>query len=181
MTLSSALHAAEEMGVPPKQAVMARLRFLMPRISELENGVFVCQKRAAKAATERVRTGYEAFACFTMKELEPLKSEAKVLVSYINGKIDLKAQAGRVSHEMIEQAMRYPIARLLGLEPNKVPGNLVCCPFHEDSQPSASIKTNQLICFAGCKPKNGKNGWNTITLLMERDGLSFPAAVRALQ
>lgn len=48
------------------------------------------------------------------------------------------------------------------------------CPFHDDRRPSLSVKDGGFRCF-GC----GKSG-DVFAFVMERDGLDFPAAVRAL-
>lgn len=181
MTLSMTIRAAEEMGVSYRSAVMTRLRFLMQRIKELERRIYGYEKVVASAQSKKVRTGYEALAVIDRRELNPMKAEATVLQSYINGKVKLKGETpNEITPQMVENARNFPIEELLEQQP-KGAGKVVCCPFHEDSSPSARVKHNHLVCFAGCKPKNGKKGWNPISLLMERDGLSFPAAVRALQ
>jgi DNA primase len=51
------------------------------------------------------------------------------------------------------------------------------CPFHEEKTPSFTVSPERQTfkCFGGC----GKGG-NVFGFLMERDGLKFPEAVRAL-
>ena len=58
-------------------------------------------------------------------------------------------------------------------------GWTACCPAHDDTDPSLSVKEKDdgailLHCFAGCPPKNvvGAVGWSMTDL--------FPPAVRAL-
>lgn len=181
MTLMQTIDAAQEIGVSPRRAVMARLRFLMPLVREMGRELYVFIKRAKAAETSKARDGLEVFVLIKKKELEPLKREAEVLTSFINGKMKLKADnAERIPSWMVEKARQYPISELLGQKP-KGEGKAVCCPFHQDNTPSASVKRNILTCFAGCAPKNGRKGWDPISLLMERDGLPFRDAVLALQ
>lgn len=181
MTLAMTIKAAEEIGVSPRHAAIARLRFLMPRIRELERSIFGLKRKAAIARTEKARTGHEALAVVEQHELDPLKVEARILQSFINGKVKLReAKPSEITSEMVDSARSYPFEKLLGQTP-KGAGKVVCCPFHDDSSPSASVKHNHLVCFAGCRPKNGKKGWDPISFLMERDGISFPEAVIALQ
>ena len=175
--LFSILRAAESMEVPPRKAISVRLRYLMPRLAKLRQEAAVTRKRVARAFTQRVRTRLEVTMYIVQEELDPLEREAQVLLDFINGKINLELKASSMSPEMIAQAKAVPIEQVLGV---KCRGGLVHCPFHEDMDPSASIKNNFLICFGGCMPKDGRKGWDTISLLMERDGLSFRGAVLAL-
>jgi len=182
MTLQKTLIAAEEFGIAPRQAIMARLKVLMPQITELERELFRHKKREASAATQRARDGIAVFFILCENELKPLQAEAKSLLEYLNGKnrkFEKAGAADKLPEHMIERAKTYPLPALLGQEPK---GSMVCCPFHDDRSPSASIKNNYLICFGGCKPKDPKKkGWNSITLLMERDGVDFRSAVLRLQ
>lgn len=181
MTLMQTIGAAREIGVSPRCAVLARLRFLMPLIKEMMRDLSVFRKRAEAAVGKKARDGFQVFVLIKEKELEPLRREAEALTSFINGRTTLKAEnSERVPPWMIEKARQYPISDLLGQVP-KGAGKAVCCPFHQDNSPSASVKRNVLFCFAGCAPRNGKKGWDPIALLMERDGLKFRDAVFALQ
>jgi len=177
MSLYSLLRAAEDMGVQPRKAVTMRLQYLMPQIKELRNLVSTAKKRVARAITARGRTKHEVSLAIAMSDLEPLEREAQTLMDFINGKVKVTVKAGAITPEMIAQAKAVPMTQLLEQE-NK--GGLVHCPFHEDKDPSASVKNNFLICFGGCKPKDGRKGWDTISLLMERDGLTFREAVLTL-
>ena len=75
-----------------------------------------------------------------------------------------------VTPGMIQQAREYPYGELIELKRNMAP-----CPFHSDKDPSFSVKNNFGHCF-GC-------GWkgDTIAFYMEKMGVSFPEAVKALQ
>lgn len=182
MTLHQTLNAAEEFGISPRRAIMARLKVLMPQITELDRELFIHKKREAFASTQSARDRIRVFVVLCERELKPLQDEAKSLLDYLNGKLKKYEKAGaaeKIPEYMIERAKAYPLPLLLGQEPN---GTMVCCPFHEDRSPSASIKNNYLICFGGCRPKDPKKkGWNPITLLMERDGVDFRSSVLRLQ
>jgi len=177
MSLYTLLRAAEDMGVQPRKAVSMRLHYLMPQIKELRKEVSTARKRVARAFMPKVRVKHEVSLAIAMSDLEPLEREAQTLMDFINGKVKVTVKAGAITPEMIAQAKAVPMTQLLEQE-NK--GGLVHCPFHEDKDPSASVKNNFLICFGGCKPKDGRKGWDTISLLMERDGLTFREAVLTL-
>jgi hypothetical protein len=77
-----------------------------------------------------------------------------------------------ITEVMIERARAYPFTQLYEFR-----RNVARCPFHEDHTPSfALMKDNTARCFGAC----GRY-WDTIAFLRDRDGLSFPQAVRALQ
>jgi DNA primase len=111
------------------------------------------------------------------KEHTSLSYEKESLTGYSTNPRKSAAKSGKITEAMIEAARNFPIETLFE---EAVRGNMVCCPFHEDKSPSASIRHNRLHCFAGCSPKGGQSSWSPISLLMERDGLNFPAAVRRL-
>ena len=176
-SLFSLLRAAESMEISPRKAISVRLRYLMPRLVKLRKEEAVTRKRAARAFTPRARTKHEVTLHIVHSELEHLENEVQALTDFISGKIGIESKTGSISPELIAQAKAVPIDQVLGV---KNRGGLVHCPFHKDKDPSASIKNNFLICFGGCLPKDGRKGWDTISLLMERDGLSFRGAVLAL-
>ncbi len=182
MTLSQTVQTAKDMEVDPRFAAMARLRFLKPRIAEMERELWSTQKDAAFRKNPTEKALLLSIAKDTETTLRGMRSEADALLRYVNGKLEFRnsGKTRRIDPEMIERAKNYPMEVLLDQKP-KGPGKVVCCPFHNDKAASASVKLNRLICFAGCKPKDGKKGWDTITLLMERDGMSFREAVMALQ
>jgi hypothetical protein len=165
------------MGVQPRNAAAMRLLYLMPQIKELRKEVTTAKKKVAKAFTPRGRTKHEVSLAIAMSDLEPLEREAQALLDFINGKMKVTVKTGAITPEMIAQAKTVPITQLLG-QPRK--GSVVHCPFHTDKDPSASVRNNFLICFGGCMPKDGRKGWDSISLLMERDGLTFREAVLTL-
>lgn len=78
---------------------------------------------------------------------------------------------GIITPEMIERARSYPINQLM--EINKQ--GFTKCFNHNDKKPSAYCKKNFSHCFV-CR-----RSWDTIAVLMERDGMSFKDAVNKLQ
>ena len=75
-----------------------------------------------------------------------------------------------ITEDMIERARNYPIEKLI-----EAKRSFALCPFHDDKHPSLYLRNNFYHCFT-CKASG-----DTISLLMNRDGLSFPEAVEALQ
>jgi hypothetical protein len=76
-----------------------------------------------------------------------------------------------VTEDEIRQARQYPWSQLVEVNRN----GMAICPFHDDKDPSFSTKNNFGHCF-GCQWSGDQ-----IKFLMERDGLSFPDAVKRLQ
>lgn len=76
-----------------------------------------------------------------------------------------------ITEDMILRAREYPFAEL-----HEFKRNQAVCPFHEDRDPSMHLfPDNHVYCFSCQK------GWDTIAFVQERDGLSFPEAVKQLQ
>lgn len=77
---------------------------------------------------------------------------------------------GAITDEMLEIAKQYPIDKLIEFQ-----GGKALCFNHEEKTPSMTIFKNKAHCHGAC----GRS-WSTIDVLMERDGLSFISAVKAL-
>jgi hypothetical protein len=94
-----------------------------------------------------------------------------------HGEIISLRESGRpgrndITPEMIERARAYPFTQLYEFR-----RNMARCPFHEDRTPSfALMKDNTARCFGACFAS-----WDTIAFIRDREGLSFPEAVRRLQ
>jgi len=176
------LEAAKAFGVNPRWAVVTRLTYLGPRIAELNKKIRNLDRRLGQLAGKRnIHSAWRRLCAERereawLRELHPLRTEFHQLQRYLRGEPE---PVDTITPERLEEARNYPIERLLGQTPRGA-GRVVRCPFHEDKHPSASVKYNLLICFSGCRPQNGAKGWDPIALLMERDGLSFPEAVRQL-
>jgi hypothetical protein len=97
------------------------------------------------------------------KKIKRLEHEIGFVVKGSQGKNN------RISPEMIEQAREYPIENMI-----EVKKGMALCPFHDDRNPSMSIRNNLFHCF-GC----GEKG-DAIDFVMKRQGLSFTEAVKTL-
>lgn len=109
---------------------------------------------------ERLLTGEQLQA--TVKEIQKLQGET---ISLRHG--DTRKQG--ISEDMIQRAREYPFKELI-----EIRRNMAKCPFHQDKNPSFSIKNNFGYCFS-CQWKG-----DTIAFVMQKDGLSFAQAVRQL-
>ncbi|OPX95471.1 MAG: DNA primase [Syntrophorhabdus sp. PtaB.Bin006] len=100
---------------------------------------------------------------------EILKTQAEII------RLKYPSSWGRkdeITPEMIANARAYPFSQLYQFN-----RNAARCPFHEDHTPSFMLmKDNTAKCFGACD-----KSWDTIAFLMQKDGLRFPEAVRALQ
>lgn len=80
--------------------------------------------------------------------------------------------ADRITDEMIEAARQVPVSSLVEFKHGKAR-----CFNHDDGNPSAfhATRTNTVGCPVCCKH------WDSIGVLMTRDGYTFQDAVRRLQ
>lgn len=83
----------------------------------------------------------------------------------------LKGKTPDITPDMIERARQFPFDQLYEFKRNRAR-----CPFHEDRTPSLSLHNNRATCFGACSKT-----WDTISFVMEREGLEFRDAVRQLQ
>jgi len=170
MTLNATLQAARDMGVPVRYAVMRRLAFLQPQIKHLEREIWGAQRRIERSNDPLIKALTASFIKDKEKELQPLKVEATALLNHVNGK-EAVPVAGKITPEMIEQARQYPITSIIDFSK----GRYRCCPFHKDRNPSMSLYENHVHCFV-CN-----RSWDSISVTMELDSVSFREAVLALQ
>ena len=66
------------------------------------------------------------------------------------------------------------------LKPNK--NKMVCCPFHEDKNPSMQVyaETNTVFCFSGNCKMNGKK-INTIQFIQDKESCTKHEAIKKAQ
>ncbi len=126
------------------------------------HGDFVRRNRLLEMIlTRETIDGLTEQALKTLTEIHVLRDAAK-------GKV----RPDEITPDMIQRAREYPFARLYEFK-----RNMARCPFHDDKTPSfALMKDNTARCFGAC----GKS-WDTIAFVREKEGLSFPEAVRWLQ
>lgn len=170
MTLNSTLQAAREMGVSERYAIMRRLAFLQPNIKYLEREIWGARRRIERSRDPLIKALTESFIRDQEKDLRPLKREATALLNHVNGKDTVQVPGG-ITTEMIDQARQYAITNIIDFPK----GRHRCCPFHEDSNPSMALYDNHVHCFV-CN-----RSWDSISAVMELDGVSFREAVLALQ
>lgn len=148
------------------------------RLEFLDNQIQACSKRIdwiwreEEDAEKKDLPFWFRKALLEIKKPEVLERKRRGLVveKFLLEHPDTKIP-GRVSGEEIAQALLFPFENLIQVNKR----GFALCPFHEEKTPSFYVKNNWGYCF-GC----GRN-FDTIHLLMERDSLSFPKAVRALQ
>jgi hypothetical protein len=99
------------------------------------------------------------------KELGKMKSELKYLENELRG----KPNHNSITPEMIEAARQCRIENLIEVKKGKA-----LCPFHDDHNPSMSIKNNRYHCFA-CRASG-----DVIDFVMKRENMSFKDAVKFL-
>lgn len=76
-----------------------------------------------------------------------------------------------ITEDMVQRAKAYPLEKLIEFNRAK----FTVCFGHADKKPSAYCKSNFVHCFV-CQ-----RSWDTIGVLMERDGMKFREAVLKLQ
>ena len=66
------------------------------------------------------------------------------------------------------------------LKPNK--NKMVCCPFHDDKNPSMQVyaETNTVFCFSGNCKMNGKK-LDAIQFIQEKENISKHEAIKKAQ
>jgi hypothetical protein len=103
------------------------------------------------------------------QELEEERERLEKEIYFLKFNSEIKKKG--ISELEIERALNFPFKNLI--QANQM--EMAICPFHPDKRPSFWIKNNWGYCF-GCK-------WhgNTIKFLMDRNKMSFPEAVKALQ
>ncbi len=154
---SSFVRAAVSMGIDPVEALRARYRYLRTRFDDFKQ-----------------LYSYH-------KQIDPYfwwmteaATELRELVAYARRyKLQPTATRTGITDNMIQAAKSYPIGQLLELSHGRT-----FCFSHNSKAHDLSFhaKSNTVRCFGAC----GRS-FNTIDILMIRDGMTFPAAVRYLQ
>lgn len=142
----------------------------------------ILKKKLRELATEMCwyEMKYEHFKnvqCFEMMiyaggKVKELNNKVNMIlgrIKFLENDAQGSAKAG-ITDDMIEQARNYPFEEL-----HLFKRNMAICPFHNDRNPSMSLKNNRVRCWA-CMDKS----MDTIEFVMKKDGLSFRDAVRKL-
>ena len=146
-------------------AIQRKLDYLRFSLKGIGDDVSEAISKKAKASNEVEKVLAEKWLKKKVKEYRSMEHK----IAYWQN------PDGKISDEDIEKARSYPISELPDIKKPKGQnkGN-ICCPFHEDKHPSASIRDNKLHCFTCNKT------WNVIDIIMEKEGLGFIEAVKYL-
>lgn len=108
----------------------------------------------------------------TAGEITKALREIRERQDILNGIEDKRAK-DRITPEMIERARAYPFDQLI--EFNRA--GFAPCPWHEETSASLHFNrtANRIHCF-GCH-----KDMDSISYIQDREGLTFPEAVRRLQ
>jgi hypothetical protein len=175
VTLSHTRYSKFQMGcccylfdVPFSWAISARATYLDGIKRSIGDKIWVGRRFRESAIKDGAGEGEIAIVD---SEIHDLIRKYKAVDAEINSlRYRKKEPKSRITPEMVIRAREFPMEELIEVSKK---GN-IHCPFHEDRNPSASIKNNRLHCFA-C----GKT-WNPIDFLMEREGLKFQEAIHRL-
>ena len=150
-------------GVDPQWAINARIAFLYQQLSDTQIYYHEINfKRSIVKNLVEIRL-YSSM-------IDKLEKESRGLQYSIDYLKNNKQSVSGVSEDQIQRARDYPIEKLVDVGR----GGRVRCLFHEDKNPSASIKNNKIHCFVCNKT------WNGIDFVMEHDCLTFIDAVKLL-
>jgi len=155
---------AGQFGIDPETAIRTKMRYFRQSIDEIKGDIKYWNNMIWEWDDPVVIT-------LLNRRIERLdKKQRGFLIRIKNLEQDHQVSINGITSEQIEAARAFPIEDLL----ENIHRNRVRCPFHDDTNPSASIKNNKVHCFVCNKT------WNPIDLVMQRDGLSFINAVRRL-
>ncbi len=159
------VETANQFGIDPETAIKTKMRYFRQSIDEIKDDI---------RHWNEIIWGLEDQAAITLlnRRIERLdKKQRGFSIRIKNLEQDQQVSINGITSEQIEAARAFPIMDLLA---DRMKNKKVLCPFHDDHNPSASIKNNKLRCWVCSK------SWNPIDYLMEKDGLSFIEAVRYL-
>lgn len=152
---------AEKLGVDMSFACNARRRYLMQEIQLLELEIAFYRDYEGDLDSKYLSSLWwnelELKRLAALKELKSIKT--------------ITVKTDSITDEMIEAARNYPVDRLIEFKRGKAK-----CLEHQDNNPSMfyGTRTNQAVCPVCCK------SWDSIGVLMVRDGMTFVEAVKQL-
>jgi hypothetical protein len=128
---------------------------------------------AAQWHKRHIASGNTVWAIIEKENIDRLWNKVRgIQGELITQRKILAGKEPSITPDMISQARAYPFTQLYEFR-----RNIARCPFHEDRTPSfALMKDNTARCFGACSAS-----WDTIAFIRDREGLSFPEAVRRLQ
>lgn len=161
------IKTADETKVDRSYALQCRVRYLRDKGIHAANILADTVIEFLDCPPEDV-PAYDANLSGLKRELESWQRELQVLRRRMSGKV----KGDEITDDMIERARRYPVEMLVEFKRGKT---RAWC--HDDRNPSAfhGTRTNTVQC-----PVCGQS-FDSIAVLMQRDGLPFADAVRQLQ
>lgn len=161
------IKAADEMKVDRAYALQCRIRYLKEEITRMGSN-YADLIIEMLDGSELDCAMYDSRLDQQRKELESKRRELQVLRRRMSGKV----KTDEITDDMIARARMYPVELLVEFRRGKTQA---WC--HEDRNPSAfhGTRTNTVQCPV-CDKK-----FDSIAVLMQRDGMQFADAVRQLQ
>ena len=162
MIIMTNLQRAKDMEIPRQYAVMCRQRYITARQEEIDNLLMLL---ATWHGLDDVNAALvDPEVCALLIEKCRLIEEAHYMKTKMN-------RIPAITDDMVEQARQVPIDQVIEFHHGKA--KAFC---HDDNNPSLfhATRTNRAICPV-CD-----RGFDTIGVLMHRDGMTFIDAVRSL-
>jgi len=148
-----------------------RLEFLNNKIEELTSAIDKIWKEEEEAV-EKDLPYWLRKALIEIKNAEQLERKRRfLLIEKLLLEHPQKELPGRISEAEIARALEFSFGQLIQLNKR----GFALCPKHKESRPSFHVRNNYGYCF-GCGYQA-----DTIKFLMDKEGLTFPQAVRMLQ
>jgi hypothetical protein len=90
---------------------------------------------------------------------------------YWRERLSVSGVGGTITRNDIHMARTFDFSRLISFSNNQC-----LCPFHNDTRPSMvyNVHRNKVRCYSCDKT------WDTIQFVMDKEGLTFPKAVKRL-
>jgi hypothetical protein len=159
----------QEMG---REGQYLRLFALYDQLEEAKEDQFWRRKRYEASTAANRPYDERGMITWFIREAEPQIEKIRREIALLQVALfqPQHMRGHRISPGMIERAKEYPIENIV-----EAHRGMARCIFHEDQNPSMSIKNNFAHCFS-C----GKTA-DVIEVYQKLNGATFPEAVRAMQ
>lgn len=151
-------------GFLTEDRIAFRKNYLENQIELIKNEITKLKSDYQESVEEDETYINRAVLVAAIEKREKTKRKLKLELRILEGK-----KIGGLTNEQICLARSRRFEDFLPLKRGKTN-----CPFHDDKNPSFSVKNNYGNCF-GCGWKGG-----IVQFIMDRDGVSFPDAIRSL-
>lgn len=159
--------AADEMGVNRQYALNCRVAYLKSELVSMGDAYADMVVSALDELAQDFAL-LDGNMALIRKRIDSTKRELDILRRRMRGKVS----DNEVTDEMIERARRYPVELLVEFKRGKT---RAWC--HDDRNPSMYHANRLNLCICPVCDKK----FDSIAVLMQRDGLTFHEAVRRLQ